>query len=90
MRTHNNIPLGGSPRYLFIAGGIGIMAILANVSVLAGTGGTDRIGVVTNLRVSLKVADCRQDGVGKPRILGVVGRSRSPLLVSDGDRKSVV
>jgi hypothetical protein len=55
VRTHNNIPLGGSPRYLFIAGGIGIMAILANVSVLAGTGGTDRIGVVTNLRVSLKV-----------------------------------
>ena len=33
MQTPNNIPLGGSPRYLFTAGGIGITAILANVSI---------------------------------------------------------
>jgi hypothetical protein len=41
------------------------------------------VGVVTGLRVSVKVAVCWEDGVGRPWIVGVASTA-SPLLVSEG------
>ena len=61
------------------------------MSVPVGSGGTDgpdlgcarSVGVLTGLRVSLKVAVCWEDGLGKPWVVGVVGTA-SPLLVAEG------